>query len=62
MLQHRFHLGSHYQGPDGRIFWIPVMEDFNMRAFERKDGKYIGTMVEIDSRSDYAKSLVEVTV
>ena len=33
-----------------------------MRAFERKDGKYVGTMVEIDSRSDYAKSLVEVTV
>lgn len=62
MLQHRFHLGKHYQGPDGRIFWIPVMEDFNMRAFERKDGKYVGTMVEIDPFSDYAKQLVEVNV
>ena len=62
MLQHRFHLGAHYQGPDGKIFWIPVMEDFNMRAFERKDGKYVGTMVEIDPRSDYAKAMVEVKV
>ena len=62
MLQHRFHLGAHYQGPDGRIFWIPVMEDFNMRAFERKDGKYVGTMVEISAFSDYAKAMVEVTV
>ena len=62
MLQHRFHLGSHYQGPDGKIFWIPVMEDFNMRAFERKDGKYVGTMVEIDPFSDYAKAMVEVKV
>ena len=62
MLQHRFHLGKHYQGPDGRIFWIPVMEDFDMRAFERKDGKYVGTMVEIDPFSDYARQMVEVTV
>ncbi|MBQ8974868.1 MAG: hypothetical protein IJ072_03975 [Oscillospiraceae bacterium] len=62
MLQHRFHLGKHYQGPDGRVFWIPVMEDYNMRAFERKDGKYVGTMVEIDPRGDYAKAMVEVQV
>jgi len=60
MLQHRFHLGAHYQGPDGRVFWIPVMEDFNMRAFERKDGKYVGTMVEIDPFGDYARAMVEV--
>ncbi len=62
MLLHRFHLGKHYQGPDGRVFWIPVMEDFDMRAFERKDGKYVGTMVEIDPRSEYAQQMVEVTV
>lgn len=60
MLQHCFHLGKHYQGPDGKVYWIPVMEDFNLRAFERKDGKYVGTMVEIDPRSDYAKQMVEV--
>ena len=60
MLLHRFHLGRHYQAPDGRVFWIPVMEDYNLRAFERKDGKYVGTMVLIDSRSDYAAKLVEV--
>ena len=62
MLQHRFHLGKHYQGPDGKIYWIPVMEDYDLRAFERKDGKYVGTMVEIDPRSDYAKAMVEVKV
>ena len=60
MLQHRFHLGAHYQGPDGRVFWIPIMEDFNMRGFERKDGKYVGTMVEIDARGEYASQMVEV--
>ena len=60
MLLHRFHLGKHYQGPDGRVFWIPVIEDFDMRCFERKDGKYVCTMVEIDPRSDYARQMVEV--
>lgn len=60
MLLHRFHLGKHYQGPDGRVFWIPVIEDFDMRCFERKDGKYVGTMVEIDPRSDYARQMIEV--
>ncbi len=60
MLQHQFHMGKHYQGPDGRVFWIPVIEDFDMRAFERVDGKYVGTMVEIDPRSDYARQMVEV--
>ncbi len=60
MLLHRFHLGKHYQGPDGRVFWIPVIEDFDMRCFERKDGKYVGTMVEIDPRSEYAQQMVEV--
>jgi hypothetical protein len=53
-------VGKHYQGPDGRVFWVPVIEDFDMRCFERKDGKYVGTMVEIDPRSDYAKQMVEV--
>lgn len=62
MLLHRFHLGAHYQGPDGRVFWIPVIEDFDMRCFERKDGKYVGTMVEIDPRSEYARQMVEVKV
>lgn len=62
MLLHQFHLGRHYQGPDGRVFWIPVIEDFDMRAFERKDGKYVGNMVEIDPRSDYARQMVEVKV
>lgn len=62
MLQHVFHLGAHYQGPDGKIWWIPVMEDFNMRAFERKDGKYVGTMVEIDPYGEYAKQLKEVKI
>lgn len=62
MLLHQFHAGRHYQGPDGRVFWIPVIEDFDMRCFERKDGKYVGNMVEIDPRSDYARQLVEVKV
>ena len=52
--------GKHYQGPDGRVFWIPVIEDFDMRCFERKDGKYVGTMVEIDPKSDYARQMIEV--
>ncbi len=60
MMLHHFHAGKHYQGPDGRVFWIPVIEDFDMRCFERKDGKYVGTMVEIDPRSDYAKQMIEV--
>ena len=60
MLQHQFHMGRHYQGPDGRVFWIPVIEDFDMRGFERVDGKYVGTMVEIDPHSDYARRMVEV--
>ena len=60
MLLHQFHMGKHYQGPDGRVFWIPVIEDFDMRCFERKDGKYVGNMVEIDPRSDYARQMIEV--
>ena len=60
MLLHQFHAGTHYQGPDGRVFWIPVIEDFDMRCFERRDGKYVGTMVEIDPRSDYARQMIEV--
>jgi len=38
------------------------MEIFDMRAFEWKDGKYIGTMVEIDPMSEYAQQMVEVQV
>ena len=60
MLLHQFHAGRHYQGPDGRVFWIPVIEDFDMRCFERKDGKYVGCMVEINPNSDYARQMVEV--
>ena len=31
-----------------------------MRAFERRDGKYVGTMVEIDPYGEYARQMVEV--
>ena len=62
LLQHQFHMGKHYQGPDGRVFWIPIVEDYDLRGFERRDGKYVGSMVEIDPRSDYARQMVEVTV
>ena len=60
MMLHKFHAGSKYQGPDGKIYWIPVVELFDMRAFEWKDGKYVGNMVEINPNSDYAKAMVEV--
>lgn len=60
LLLHQYHLGKHYQGPDGRVFWIPVIEDYDMRCFERKDGKYVGNMVEIDPRSEYARQMIEV--
>jgi len=62
MVLHMYHPGKHYQGPDGRIFWIAVVEVFDMRCFEWKDGKYIGQMVEIDPFSDYARQMVEVQV
>ncbi len=62
MVLHMYHQGKHYKGPDGRIFWIPVIEVFDMRCFEWKDGKYIGQMVEIDPFSDYARQMVEVKV
>ncbi|MBR6811744.1 MAG: hypothetical protein IKM51_00045 [Oscillospiraceae bacterium] len=62
MVLHQYHIGKHYQGPDGRIFWIAVIEVFDMRCFEWKDGKYIGQMVEIDPFSDYARQMVEVKV
>ena len=62
MVLHRFHQGKHYKGPDGKIFWIPVIEVFDMRGFEWKDGKYVGNMVEIDPNSEYAQKMVEVNV
>ena len=62
MVHHMYHIGKHYQGPDGRIFWVAVVEVFDMRCFEWKDGKYIGEMVEIDPFSDYARQMVEVNV
>lgn len=60
MIQHQFHAGSKYKGPDGKIWWIPVVEVFDMRCFEWKDGRYVGGMVEIDPASDYAKAMVEI--
>lgn len=60
MILHQFRAGAKYQGPDGKIWWIPVVEVFDLRAFEWKDGKYVGTMTEIDPNSDYAKAMVEV--
>lgn len=62
MIQHKFHIGKHYKGPDGRIFWLAVIEVFDMRCFQWQDGKYVGTMVEIDPYSEYAKQMVEVQV
>ncbi len=60
MIQHRFHAGAKYKGPDGKIYWVPVVETFDLRCFEWQDGKYVGTMVEIDPDSDYARAMVEV--
>jgi hypothetical protein len=60
MVLHRFHAGSKYQGPDGKVYWVAVVEVFDMRCFEYKDGKYVGGMVEIDPNSDYAKAMVEL--
>ena len=60
MILHRFKAGSKYKGPDGKIWWIPVVEVFDMRCFEWQDGKYVGNMTEINPDSDYAKAMVEV--
>ncbi|MCI8538949.1 MAG: hypothetical protein HFF18_09860 [Oscillospiraceae bacterium] len=60
MILHRFRSGGKYQGPDGKVWWIPVVEQFDMRCFEYQDGKYVGTMTEINPNSDYAKAMVEV--
>lgn len=60
MYLHQFHAGSKYKGPDGKIWWIPVVEVFDMRCFEWQDGKFVGNMVEIDPSSDYAKAMVEI--
>ena len=62
MLLHKFHQGKHYQGPDGKIYWLPIIEVFDLRGFEWKDGKYVGHMVEIDPNSEYAQQMVEVNV
>jgi hypothetical protein len=60
MVLHHFHAGSKYQGPDGKVYWVAVVEVFDMRCFEYKDGKYVGNMVEINPYSDYAKAMVEL--
>lgn len=60
MIQHRFQPGAHYQGPDGKVYWVAVAEQFDLRCFERQDGRYVGSMVEIHPDSDYAKAMVPV--
>lgn len=60
MVLHQFHAGAKYRGPDGKIWWVPVVEVFDMRCFEYQNGKYVGEMHEIDPNSDYAKAMVEV--
>ena len=60
MVLHKFRAGGKYQGPDGKVWWIPVVEVFDMRCFQWEDGKFTGSMVEIDPNSDYAKAMVEV--
>lgn len=60
MVLHKFHAGGKYRGPDGKIYWIPVVEVFDMRCFEWQDGKFVGNMVEINPDSDYARAMVEV--
>ena len=60
LILHKFKTGSKWQGPDGKIWWIPVVEVFDMRCFEWDGEKYIGEMVEINPNSDYAKAMVEV--
>ena len=60
MILHQFKAGSKYKGPDGKVWWIPVVEVFDMRCFEWDGEKYIGEMTEIDPTSDYAKAMVEV--
>lgn len=60
MILHKFRAGGKYKGPDGKVWWIPVVELFDMRCFEMKDGVCVGEMTEINPNSDYAKALVEV--
>jgi len=60
MILHKFRAGGKYRGPDGKVYWIPVVEVFDLRCFEYKEGTYTGEMVEINPDSDYAKAMVEI--
>jgi hypothetical protein len=61
MVQHLFKIQGNYKAPDGRVFRVVLSEVYNLRCFEVVNGNLVGPMVKIHPKSDFAKSLVEVT-